>query len=70
MFNRVDVQIDSVEFESVVGGFLELVNVSRPDGVSVSQWYSYWERFIEVDIDTPDYKRGYKDGFDAATDGE
>lgn len=48
MFNRVDVQIDSVEFESVVGGYNQIVNLERPDGVSYSQWSGVWTGFKEL----------------------
>lgn len=48
IFNSLNINVDSVEFEYVIKGNLEVVNVSRPDGVSYSQWEEFWNRLDDV----------------------
>jgi predicted nuclease with TOPRIM domain len=44
IFNSLNINVDSVEFEYVTKGNLEVITVGRPDGVSYSQWEEVWSR--------------------------
>lgn len=48
MYNAININPDSVEFEATVGGYNQIVNLERPDGVSYSQWSGVWAGFKEL----------------------
>lgn len=48
MYNAININPDSVEFEATVGGYNQIVNLERPDGVSYSQWSGVWSGFKEL----------------------
>lgn len=52
MFNSLHINVDSVEFEYVTKGNLEVINVARPDGVSYSQWEGFWSNIDQNGVDT------------------
>jgi chromosome segregation ATPase len=55
MYNAININPDSVEFEATVGGYNQIVNLERPDGVSYSQWSGLWSGFKELHDSRKDF---------------
>lgn len=55
MYNAININPDSVEFEATVGGYNQIVNLERPDGVSYSQWSGVWSGFKELHDSRKDF---------------